>query len=149
MRRTGYVFALRYLLHDPGSWHPERPDRLKAIHRAVEESGLLELLVRLRPDYAPLEWVERLHDPEYIRRFKEACEKGRSIIDTQDCGISKDSYTVTLLAVGAVMRAVHAGIKSERDNTVCSVRPPGQHAERDRAMGFCCSNNIALGAVYA
>ena len=77
MRRTGYVFAERYLLHDPGSWHPERPDRLKAIHNALKDDDLLELLVRLRPDYAPLEWVERLHTPDYIKRFKAACEQGR------------------------------------------------------------------------
>ena len=90
MRRTGYVWAERYLLHDPGSWHPERPDRLRAIQTALTESGVLELLVRLRPDYAPLEWVERLHDPEYIRRFKEACEQGKQILDTPDCGICRE-----------------------------------------------------------
>jgi acetoin utilization deacetylase AcuC-like enzyme len=149
MRRTGYVYAIRYLLHDPGSWHPERPDRLKAIQAAIEDSGVLELLVRLRPDYAPLKWVERLHDPDYIRRFKEACEQGRQILDTQDCGISKDSYMTALLAVGGVMLAVDAVMKGEVDNAFCAVRPPGHHAERDRAMGFCFFNNVALGAVYA
>jgi len=92
MRRTGYVYAQRYQLHDPGSWHPERPDRLRAIHNALKEDDLLELLVLLRPDYAPLEWVERLHDPEYIKRFKEACEQGRQIFMVQDCGICKESY---------------------------------------------------------
>jgi len=149
MRRTGYVYAVRYLLHDPGSWHPERPDRLKAIQAALEDSGVYELLVRLRPDYAPLEWVARLHDPDYIRRFKEACEQGRQIMDTQDCGISKDSYMTALLAVGGVMLAVDAVMKGEVDNAFCAVRPPGHHAERDRAMGFCFFNNVALGAVYA
>ncbi len=49
LRRTGYVYDERYLKHDPGSWHPERPDRLKAIHNALKESGVLELLVRLQP----------------------------------------------------------------------------------------------------
>ncbi len=149
MRRTGYVYAVRYLLHDPGSWHPERPDRLKAIQAALEDSNIYELLVRLRPDYAPLEWVERLHDRGYIRRFKEACEQGRQILDTQDCGISKDSYMTALLAVGGVLLAVDAVMKGEVDNAFCAVRPPGHHAERDRAMGFCFFNNVALGAVYA
>ena len=79
MRRTGYVFALRYLLHDPGSGHPERLARLKAIQSDLEMDDVLELLVRLRPDYAPLEWVERLHDQAYIQRFKEACEQGKQI----------------------------------------------------------------------
>jgi acetoin utilization deacetylase AcuC-like enzyme len=149
MRRTGYVYAQRYLLHDPGSWHPERPDRLKAIQSNLEDSGVLELVVRLRPDYAPLEWVERLHDPHYIRRFKEACEKGKQIFEVPDCGISKESYETALLAVGGVMLAVDAVMKGEVDNAFCAVRPPGHHAERDRALGFCFFNNIAIGAVYA
>jgi acetoin utilization deacetylase AcuC-like enzyme len=149
MRRTGYVYAQRYLLHDPGSWHPERPERLRAIHSALEEDELLELVVRLRPDYAPLEWVERLHDPGYIRRFKEACEKGKPIFEVQDCGISRESYQTALLAVGGVLLAVDALMGDQVDNAFCAVRPPGHHAERDRAMGFCFFNNVALGAVYA
>ena len=149
MRRTGYVYAQRYLLHDPGSWHPERPDRLKAIHTALEDSDLLELVVRLRPDYAPLEWGERLHDPDYIRRFKEACEQGKQIFEVQDCGINRESYQTALLAVGGVMLAVDAVMSGQVDNAFCAVRPPGHHAEHNRAMGFCFFNNVAIGAMYA
>ena len=77
MRRTGYVYDERYLRHDPGGWHPERPDRLKAIQKNFEEPGLLELLEPIPPYAAPLEWVERLHDADYIRRFREACAQGQ------------------------------------------------------------------------
>ncbi len=148
MRRTGYVYDQRYLLHDPGAWHPERPDRLKAIQKNLQESGLSELLTPIQPYPAPLQWVERLHDPDYIRRFREACERGLSIFEVPDCGICPESYEIALLAAGGVMAAVDAVMNGEVDNAFCAVRPPGHHAERDRALGFCFINNIALGAVY-
>jgi acetoin utilization deacetylase AcuC-like enzyme len=149
MRRTGYVYDDRYQLHDPGPWHPERPERLKAINTALKESGVLESLVRLQPYPAPLAWVERLHDPDYIQRFKEACERGQHIFQVQDCGISRESYEIALLAAGGVKAAVEAVMENQVDNAFCAVRPPGHHAERAWALGFCFFNNIALGAVYA
>jgi acetoin utilization deacetylase AcuC-like enzyme len=148
MRRTGYVYDDRYLLHDPGSWHPERPDRLKAIQASLKDSGILELLIQLKPYPAPLDWVERLHDPDYIRRFQEACRRGQEIFEVQDCGISPESYEIALLAAGGVMAAVDAIMGDKADNAFCAVRPPGHHAERAQALGFCFFNNVALGAVY-
>ena len=149
LRRTGYVFALRYLLHDPGARHPESFARLKAIQSDLEMSNVLELLLRLRPNYAPLEWVERLHDPAYVQRFKEACEQGQETFGDEDTGICKDSFETALLAAGGVMMAVDVIMRGQVDNAFCGVRPPGHHAERDRAMGFCFFNNVAIGAVYA
>jgi len=148
MRRTGYVYDDRYLLHDPGSWHPERPDRLKAIQASLKDSGILELLIHLKPYPAPLAWVERLHDPDYIRRFQEACQRGQEIFEVQDCGISPESYEIALLAAGGVMAAADAIMGDKADNAFCAVRPPGHHAERARALGFCFFNNVALGVVY-
>ena len=148
MRRTGYVYDDRYLLHDPGSWHPERPDRLKAIQASLKDSGVLELLIQLKPYPAPLAWVERLHDPDYIRRFQEACQRGQEIFEVQDCGISPESYEIALLAAGGVMAAADAIMGDKADNAFCAVRPPGHHAERARALGFCFFNNVALGVVY-
>ena len=148
MRRTGYVYDDRYLLHDPGSWHPERPDRLKAIQASLKDSGVLELLIQIKPYPAPLAWVERLHDPDYIRRFQEACQRGQEIFEVQDCGISPESYEIALLAAGGVMAAADAIMGDKADNAFCAVRPPGHHAERARALGFCFFNNVALGVVY-
>ena len=148
MRRTGYVYDDRYLLHDPGSWHPERPDRLKAIQASLKDSGILELLIQLKPYPAPLAWVERLHDPDYIRRFQDTCQGGQQIFEVQDCGISPESYEIALLAAGGVMAAADAIMGDKADNAFCAVRPPGHHAERNRALGFCFFNNVALGAVY-
>jgi acetoin utilization deacetylase AcuC-like enzyme len=148
MRRTGYVYDDRYLLHDPGSWHPERPDRLRAIQASLKDSGILELLIQLKPYPAPLDWVERLHDPDYIRRFQEACRRGQEIFEVQDCGISPESYEIALLSAGGVMAAADAIMGDKADNAFCAVRPPGHHAERAQALGFCFFNNVALGAVY-
>jgi len=148
MRRTGYVYDERYLRHNPGDWHPERPDRLKAIQKNLEESSLAELVVPIQPYAAPLKWVERLHDPEYIRRFQEACKRGLPIFLVPDCGICPESYDIALLAAGGVLAAADAVMEGKVDNAFCAVRPPGHHAERNRAMGFCFFNNIAIGAVY-
>ena len=90
-----------------------------------------------------------INDPDYIQRFREACEQGKTIFEEQDCGISKDTYKTALLAVGGVMLAVDAVMGGQVDNAFCAVRPPGHHAERDRAMGFCFFNNVAIGAGYA
>ncbi len=148
MRRTGYVYDERYLRHDPGTWHPERPDRLKAIQKNLQESGITDLLTAIQPYENPLEWVERVHDPDYVRRFKEACAKGRNIFEVPDCGICPESYDIALLAVGGVLAAADAVMEGKVDNAFCAVRPPGHHAERNRALGFCFFNNIAVGAVY-
>ena len=148
MRRTGYVYDDRYLLHDPGSWHPERPERLKAIQSNLKDGGVLDLLLQLKPYPAPLAWVERLHDPGYIQRFQEACQRDQKIFEVQDCGISRESYDIALLAAGGVMAAVDAVMGAKADNAFCAVRPPGHHADRNRARGFCFFNNVALGAVY-
>jgi len=146
--KTGLVYDERYLLHDPGPWHVERPDRLRAIQQRLATSGLLKELILLEPQPAPLEWIARLHDPDYITRFQRACQKGQRIFDTGDCGICPKSFEVACLAVGGVFAAADAIMAGRIDNAFCAVRPPGHHAERSRAMGFCFFNNVALGARY-
>ncbi len=148
MAKTGYVYDERYLLHDPGSWHVERPDRIKVIHKRLVFSGLIKELVCLEPFLAPLEWIEKLHNPDYIERFRRACEKGNPILDTGDCGICPKSFEIARLAVGGVFAACDAMLAGEITNAFCAVRPPGHHAERSQAMGFCFFSNVALGARY-
>ncbi|MGQ9921723.1 MAG: histone deacetylase family protein [Desulfobacca sp.] len=148
MARTGYVYDDRYLWHDPGAFHVERPDRLRAIHQRLQDTGLIKKVVAIAPFPAPLEWITTLHDPGYIERFRRACEKGQPILDTGDCGICPKSYEIALLAVGGVLAAADAIMQGTVNNAFCAIRPPGHHAERNRAMGFCFFNNIALGARY-
>lgn len=145
---TGLVYDEQYLKHRPGEWHPERPARLEAIMQRLADTGLLEELLLIRPYPAPLPWVERLHDPAYIKRFQEACRKGYAIFGVPDCGICPDSYDVALLAVGGVFAAIENVMEGRVHHAFCAVRPPGHHAERAKALGFCFFNNVALGAVY-
>ncbi len=145
---TAYVYDERYLRHDPGSWHPERPERLRAIHRRVMFSGLINQLEWLHPQEAPLSWVTRIHDPAYVERFRQACEKGFTIFQSPDNGICPESFSIALLAVGGVLLACDAVMEGKVRNAFCAVRPPGHHAERNQAMGFCFFNNVAIGARY-
>lgn len=148
MAKTGYVFDERYLRHHPGAWHVERADRLRAIQARLASSGLLAEVTCLEPKAAPLAWLEKLHAPEYLARFQRACEKGLPLVDTGDCGICPESFEVARLAVGGVMAAADAVMAGLVHNAFCAVRPPGHHAERSRAMGFCFFNNVAVGARY-
>jgi acetoin utilization deacetylase AcuC-like enzyme len=145
---TGIVFDERYLLHQPGDYHPERPDRLEAIWKRLQSNGLVDGLTLIPPYPAPLSWVEKLHDPDYIKRFQAACERGVSMFMSPDCGISPKSYEIALLAVGGVLAAIDQVMQGKVKNAFCAVRPPGHHAERNRAMGFCFFDNVAVGAEY-
>lgn len=145
---TGYVYDERYLKHEPGGYHPERPDRLRAIQQRVISSGLIDELVLIQPYEAPLDRITRLHDPDYLERFRLACEKKMRIFQSPDNGICADSYAIALLAVGGVLAACDAVMTGKAHNAFCAVRPPGHHAEHAQAMGFCFFNNIAIGARY-
>jgi acetoin utilization deacetylase AcuC-like enzyme len=89
-----------------------------------------------------------VHDPYYAQRVEQSCQAGEHILDSPDTGICPCSFEVALLAVGGVLTAVDAVMAGELTNAFCAVRPPGHHAERDQAMGFCLFNNVAVAAAY-
>ncbi len=148
MKRTGFVYDERYLLHDTGKYHPESSERLKVIVKWLENSGLLKQLVRIEAVKADQRWIETVHNASYITRFQEACTAGLSEFEHSDNSICRDSYDTAFLAVGGVLKAIDAVMKGEVDNAFCAVRPPGHHAEADKPMGFCYFNNVAIGARY-
>jgi acetoin utilization deacetylase AcuC-like enzyme len=92
--------------------------------------------------------VEQVHEKAYIDRFGDACAAGRKELDTPDCQMSAETFDTALLAVGGILDAARRMMEGEIDNAFCPVRPPGHHAEYNRAMGFCYFNNVAVAARY-
>ena len=143
---TGLIYDDRFLNHDTGAGHPERPDRLRAIVRRLKDDGLWDRLTHLAFEPTNETRLERLHTPGYVARVREACAMELPYIDVVDSAINAQSHDLAKLAVGGVLRAVEAVMDGEVDNAFCAVRPPGHHAEADRSMGFCLFGNVALAA---
>ena len=146
---TGWLYDDRFLKHDTGLGHPDRPDRLRAIVGHLTSTPLWQRLTPIKFSPADVSWIERLHDPAYVHRVRSACGSGQPWIDSPDSAVCRDSYEVALLAAGAVLAAVDSVIEGRVNNAFCAVRPPGHHAEADRSMGFCLFNNVAIGTQYA
>ncbi|QQE11018.1 histone deacetylase [Planctomycetota bacterium] len=146
--RTGFVYDDRFLEHDTGPGHPERPDRLRAIIEKLQQNHLIDQLIRIEPEKISLDRVLRLHDREYIERLQQSCMDGKRFIDSDDSAICEQSFDIALLAAGSILAAVDAIMNDTIDQAFCAVRPPGHHAEHDQSLGFCLLNNIALAADY-
>lgn len=144
--RTAFVFHPVFLEHNPGRGHPESARRLSAVVQRLEERGLLDRALRLTPEPAPIEAITRVHDASYVRRIEDSSRAGRLFREDADTVGSPATYEAACRAAGAVLAAVDAVMRGDISNAFCAVRPPGHHAERDCAMGFCFFNNVAIGA---
>jgi acetoin utilization deacetylase AcuC-like enzyme len=151
--KTGFVYHDKFLTHDTGVGHPEKPERLKAITAHLQQTGLWQKLHHLIIDLAPLEIIYKVHTPNHVKLIKDRCllasKEGHSALDGSDTVVNQDSYEVALLAVGGVLAAVDAVMSGVLENVFCAVRPPGHHAESATPMGFCLFNNAAIAARYA
>jgi acetoin utilization deacetylase AcuC-like enzyme len=143
------------LYHDPlyeehmtGIGHPERPERLPVAMNALEESGLLARIDVRSPRDATVEEIELVHSRNYIDLVKRTADSGGGNLD-MDTALSQASYRAALKAAGALVESVDRCLAGELKSSFCMVRPPGHHALRNRGMGFCLFNNIAIGARYA
>jgi acetoin utilization deacetylase AcuC-like enzyme len=136
------------LEHDPGSYHPESPERLRAVLAGLDQQEFSALERREAPR-AELDEVARVHPRAFIEAVLAAVpQRGHAALDA-DTVLSPRSGEAALRAVGAVCAAVDAVVEGEADNAFCAVRPPGHHAEAERAMGFCVFNSVAIGAQRA
>jgi len=148
MKKTGFLYDERFLLHLTGPDHPEKPERLQAIYQGIKDAGLLPKLTLIPARRADLKWIETVHAKTYIDRFETACRSGNSMIDYPDNQICPVTFETALLAVGGILDAARMVMTGELNNVFCAVRPPGHHAECDKAMGFCYFNNVAITAKY-
>jgi len=145
VKKVGFIYDDIFLRHVTPDWHPERKERLVQIVSSLKKSGLWENLIRIKPRRATYEEIALVHTDDYISRIKTS---GVGYLDP-DTYMSEDSLEAALYAAGAVIEAVEQCKRGEIERAFCAVRPPGHHAEAERAMGFCIFNNIAVGARYA
>ncbi len=148
MRRTGFLYDQRFLLHDTGPYHPERAERLQAIVKGINDAGLMSHLIPIPARHVEMKWIETIHTKAYIRRFEEVCLSGRRMLDCEDNQMCPDTWDAAQLAAGGTIEAARMIMAGEIDNAFCAVRPPGHHAESAEAMGFCYFNNVAVVARY-
>jgi acetoin utilization deacetylase AcuC-like enzyme len=136
------------LLHDMGDYHPECPDRVRVIQQELVKLKSNNLRDYLAP-LATKEQLIRAHDQRYIDWiFEHAPSVGVLALDA-DTSMNPFTLQAALRAAGAAILAVDLVMAGEVKNVFCNVRPPGHHAEKSRAMGFCFFNNIAIGALHA
>ena len=136
-------------LHEMGVHHPECPARLHAIHDQLLSSGLDMVLLHHDAPMATRKQLCRVHDAEYVETiFKKAPEEGQAWLDP-DTSMNTHTLSAALRAAGAAVLGVDLVMSGKTSATFCNVRPPGHHAEHNKAMGFCFFNNIAVGAAHA
>ena len=134
MNKTGFIYHPQYLKHDTEP-HPENPGRLKAIQEKIESSEIHQYLISPEPRHATDSELAANHEPGYIDHVRNSCRNGVQNLDG-DTVICPDSWDAALLSAGAGLTAIDQIVTGQLDNAFTAVRPPGHHAEKDRAMGF-------------
>lgn len=140
------VYLDRYLEHNLES-HPENNSRLKSIIEFLEDKGVFRKVPLKNPRYASEEELIMAHTKEHVEKIRASCSSGVRFLDA-DTYINRESFDIARLAVGGVLTCVEEFINNCKQSFAL-VRPPGHHATRNKAMGFCIFNNIAIGASYA
>ena len=147
MSRTGFLFHEDCLKHFTGTGHPERPERLQNLITYLRKTELLSDLVEIAATPGETDWVKQIHPNSYIDFVQNSCKEELTYLGA-DTVVCSDSFHVAILAVGGAVNVCNVVINGEIDNAFCAIRPPGHHAERSKAMGFCLFNNVAITARY-
>ena len=145
---TAYYSHPVCIEHDPGFRHPESPARLKAVDAALDAPAFAGLLRRAAP-FASFEQLALTHDERYIKALLNTVPASGHVEIDGDTVLSPKSGEAAVRAVGGVCAAVDDVIEGHAANAFCALRPPGHHAERATAMGFCLFNNVAIAARHA
>ena len=140
---VGLVWDERYLAHQAPQ-HVESPERLKAIRKAIEAAGLWDRLVHIQPAAVDEACLLRVHSRKHVAAVRASAHSKELLWLDGDTYACRKSYETALLAAGGLCAAADAVMKGEVRSAFCAVRPPGHHATRDRAMGFCLFNNVAV-----
>ena len=145
--KTGIVTTDSYLNHDTGQGHPERADRVTVIIKHLKKLQSKNLLWK-KPKKYDLKYLQFAHGKDYLNNVNDSFPKqGVNFLDG-DTILSPGSKEAAKDAVGSIITAIDGVISKDFRNAFCAVRPPGHHAERAQAMGFCFFNSIALAAEY-
>jgi acetoin utilization deacetylase AcuC-like enzyme len=148
MTKTGVVWDNAFLEHVTDEGHPEHPRRLLGLYRQFQHVDVKSRFVEIQPVVATDEEVLLVHSPSYLDRVKATASEEASSLsaDTFTC---RRSYFVSSLSAGGTIEACRKVVNGELPNAIVVSRPPGHHAERYRAMGFCIFNNVAIAAKAA
>jgi acetoin utilization deacetylase AcuC-like enzyme len=149
--KTAVIFSPVYYQHNPGRGHPELARRLRAIVRELKKSKLQGVgnWQFVEPEKARLKDVKLVHGVEYIEFVENVCMLGGGLLDVEgDTVASPESFEVALYAVGGTLKAVNLVMEERFQNAFALVRPPGHHARKYCACGFCIFNNIAIATEY-
>ena len=144
--KTSVITSLTYQNHDTGPGHPERVDRVKVVNEELKK--LDEKIKWFEPKLFDHTIIEKVHNKNYLEKISISFPKSGIQFLDGDTIVSPGSKQAALDAIGSIILGIDQVVNKEFKNTFCSVRPPGHHAESDKAMGFCIYNNVAVGAAY-